>query len=98
MIMRQSRNKPPKQEANEVEQTARRGRAGAAGADLQAQAQGAFARVGFADATLLLRWREIVGADVARMAMPVKLLEGPEGAVLTLRSEPGAALFLQHQS
>lgn len=58
----------------------------------------AFARAGFRDPTLVLKWREIVGADVARFAQPFKLSESPSGGVLTLRAEPAAAVFLQHQS
>lgn len=58
----------------------------------------AFARKGFRDPTLVLRWAEIVGAEVARLAVPVKLSEGPSGGTLTLRAEPGASLFLQHET
>jgi hypothetical protein len=45
-----------------------------------------------------LRWTEIAGAETARLARPVKLVEGPAGGVLTLKAEPAAALFLQHES
>lgn len=58
----------------------------------------AFVRAGFSDPTLILRWEEIAGRDIARIAQPVKLSEGASGAVLTLRAEPGAAVFLQHES
>jgi hypothetical protein len=61
-------------------------------------AASALQRAGFSDTTLVLRWREIVGADIARIVEPVKLTEGLEGAVLTLKCEPGAAVFLQHQT
>jgi hypothetical protein len=47
---------------------------------------------------LLLRWPDIAGAEVARIAEPVRLQDGPEGAVLTLKCESGAAVFLQHQT
>lgn len=57
-----------------------------------------FARAGFRDPTLALRWTEIAGADVARIAQPLRLSEGASGGVLTLKAEPGAALFLQHES
>jgi hypothetical protein len=60
--------------------------------------QAAFARAGFRDATLPLRWSDIAGAEVARLAEPVRLQDGPEGAVLTLKCESGAAVFLQHQT
>src|SRR5882672_10498754 len=78
--------------------TARRGRAGAAGRDALNHASAALAKAGFSDPTLVLNWREIAGADIARIAQPVRLSEGPEGAVLTLRCEAGAAVFLQHQT
>ncbi|HSC19800.1 MAG TPA: DUF721 domain-containing protein [Rhizomicrobium sp.] len=57
-----------------------------------------FARAGFRDPTLVLRWREIAGAQVAQVCQPVKLSEGPNGGVLTLKTEPGAAVFLHHES
>jgi hypothetical protein len=78
--------------------TARRGRAGPAGQDALNHATAALQRAGFPDATLVLRWREIVGEDIARIAEPLKLSEGPEGAVLSLKCDPGAAVFLQHQT
>lgn len=58
----------------------------------------AFAKAGFRDPTLVLRWREIAGPDVARVAQPFRMAEGPTGGVLTLKAEPGASLFLQHES
>ena len=78
--------------------TARRGRAGPAGQDALNHAAAALQRAGFPDATLVLRWREIVGDDIARIAEPLRLSEGPEGAVLSLKCDPGAAVFLQHQT
>jgi hypothetical protein len=57
-----------------------------------------FARAGFRDPTLVLRWPEIVSAEVARLCQPVKLSEGATGGVLTLKAEPAAAVFLQHES
>ena len=76
----------------------RRGRSAAIAADAGSLAAGALARRGFTDPTLVLRWRDIVGAQVADIAVPVRLREGPTGATLTLKAEPGAALFLQHES
>ena len=58
----------------------------------------AFVRAGFVDPTLVLRWEEIAGSETAALAQPIKLSEGPSGGVLTLKAEPGAALFLQHES
>jgi len=78
--------------------TARRGRAGPAGEDALSHASAALQRAGFPDATLVLRWGEIAGADIARVAEPLRLSEGPEGGVLTLKCDPGAAVFLQHQT
>ena len=78
--------------------TARRGRAGPAGEDALSHAAAALQRAGFPDATLVLRWREIAGADIARVAEPLRLTDGPEGGVLTLKCDPGAAVFLQHQT
>jgi hypothetical protein len=58
----------------------------------------AFRRAGFDDPTLVLRWREIAGPEVAQFTRPSRLCEGPAGAVLTLRADPAAAVFLQHES
>jgi hypothetical protein len=58
----------------------------------------ALARAGFRDATLVLRWDEIAGPELARIARPLKWSEGPSGGTLTLKAEPGAALFLQHET
>lgn len=57
----------------------------------------AFARAGFSDPALVLRWRDIAGPEVARLAQPVRLADGPSGGTLTLRAVPGAALFLGHE-
>ncbi|MGD0142588.1 MAG: DciA family protein [Rhizomicrobium sp.] len=65
---------------------------------VNAIATSAFERAGFRDSTLIVRWAEIVGPEVARYARPLRLSEGPSGGVLTLKSEPGASLFLQHES
>lgn len=77
---------------------ARRGRPAALGQDAERAAQAALGRAGFSDPTLLLRWDEIAGPETARLARPLRLSEGPNGGVLTLRAEPGAAIFLQHES
>ena len=39
-----------------------------------------------------------MGPDIARFAEPLKLSEGPSGGTLTLRAEPAAAVFMQHQT
>jgi hypothetical protein len=76
----------------------RRNRTEAVERGLGAVAATAFERAGFRDPTLIVRWAEIVGPEVARYARPIKLSEGPSGGVLTLKSEPGASVFLQHES
>ncbi|HXJ01472.1 MAG TPA: DUF721 domain-containing protein [Micropepsaceae bacterium] len=76
----------------------RHGWAKPAGETALGEASGAFARAGFTDATLLLRWADIVGSQVARIARPAKWQDGPEGATLTLKCEAGAVVFLQHQT
>jgi hypothetical protein len=67
------------------------------GADATAAAAAAFVRAGFSDPTLVLRWNEIAGPEVARLAQPLKFSDGPSGGTLTLRAVPGAALFLAHE-
>jgi hypothetical protein len=76
----------------------RHGWARAAGEGVLGEAKGVFARAGFTDATLLIRWSEIVGPHIARIALPQRWQDGPDGAVLTLKCEPGAAVLLQHQT
>jgi hypothetical protein len=72
----------------------RRGRPGAAGADAAGAAEPAFARAGFFDPRLVLNWSEIAGPETARLSLPVRL----SGGILTLKAEPGAAVFMQHGS
>lgn len=67
------------------------------GGDAKAAAATAFVRAGFSDPTLVLRWSEIAGPEVARLAQPLKFSDGPSGGTLTLRAVPGAALFLAHE-
>lgn len=76
----------------------RRGRAAAVGMDTGSFARAAFQRAGFAEPTLVLRWREIAGAEVARIARPVRLSQDAGGGVLTLGADPAAAIFLAHES
>jgi hypothetical protein len=76
---------------------ARRNRASAVGGDAGSVATAAFLRAGFSDSTLVLRWQEIAGPEVARLARPLKFSDGPSGGTLTLRAAPGAALFLAHE-
>jgi hypothetical protein len=67
-------------------------------AAMAAQFARPFQRAGFTDPTLVLHWNEIAGPDIARIASPLKLSEGPQGGSLTLAVEPAAQLFLQHQT
>jgi hypothetical protein len=76
----------------------RQGWARNAAEPILAHAKEAFTRAGFADASFVLRWSEIAGAHIARIAQPVRWQEGAEGAVLTLKCEAGAAVLLQHQT
>jgi hypothetical protein len=78
-------------------QPPRRNRASAVGGDAGSVATAAFLRAGFSDPTLILRWQEIAGPEVARLARPLKFSDGPSGGTLTLRAAPGAALFLAHE-
>jgi len=78
--------------------TTRRNRTDPVSSSAAPLARDAFARAGFRDPTLVLHWTEIAGAEVARLCCPLKLSEGPTGGVLTLKAEPGAAVFLQHES
>jgi hypothetical protein len=75
----------------------RHNRATVIGGDAKAAAAIAFVRAGFSDPTLVLRWSEIAGPEVARLAQPLKFSDGPSGGTLTLRAVPGAALFLSHE-
>jgi hypothetical protein len=64
----------------------------------------AFAKQGFASTDLVTHWPEIVGAEIAAHAEPVKLnwprgdSEEPEAATLVLRVEGPAAIEIQHLS
>ena len=64
-----------------------------------------FKRQGFASTELVTRWADIVGAEIATHAEPLKLQwqrtqdgEPSEPATLVLRVEGPAAIEIQHQS
>jgi len=80
------------------EPPSRRKRVAAVSGDAAQLARAAFERAGFTEPGLVLRWKEIVGADVARIARPIRLSQGPSGGVLTLKADPAASVFLQHES
>src|SRR5689334_20202472 len=90
--------KQEKQPPSPNEPQPRRGRAAAVGNDAQKLARAGFERAGFPEPGLVLRWKEIVGAEVARIARPLRFSEGATGGVLTLRADPAASVFLQHES
>jgi hypothetical protein len=79
-------------------QPVRRNRAAAIGRDAGMAGGGTFARMGFHDPSLVLRWRDIAGPEVARLCQPLRFSEGAGGGVLTLKALPGAALFLSHET
>ncbi len=92
-----ARTPPKKQSETQDAPPQRHNRPTVVGADARFAAATAFARAGFSDPTLVLHWREIAGPEVARLAQPLKLSDGPSGGTLTLRAVPGAALFLSHE-
>ena len=62
-----------------------------------------FARQGFASAELVTRWPDIVGAEIAQYAEPLKMQwprvpdgQPPEPGILVLRVEGPAAIEIQH--
>jgi hypothetical protein len=65
----------------------------------------AFAKQGFASTELIMRWPEIVGAEIAAHSEPEKIRwprqvgnDAPEPATLMLRVEGPAAIEIQHLS
>lgn len=89
---------PPEKKSGKQAEDAppRRNWAAAIGRDAGGTAAAAFVRAGFTDPALVLHWPEIVGAEVARIARPVRF--SAKDGLLTLLAEPGAALFLGHES
>lgn len=89
----------------------RRSRLAALASDVPGLTRLALGKRGFAEADLISHWATIVGPDLARMAVPVKLrLPRPKapaqdtgiapnipGGTLTLRTSPAASLEIQHQ-
>jgi hypothetical protein len=64
-----------------------------------------FAKQGFASTELVTHWPDIVGADIAAFAEPLKLQwprtaghDDPEPATLVLRVEGPVAIEIQHQA
>jgi len=90
-----ARTTTPKQ-PQEPGEIPRRGRATAIGGDASQAAHAAFDRAGFSDPSLVTRWSEIAGPEISRIARPLRFQE--KTGTLTLLAEPGAALFLGHDS
>ncbi|MBV9330460.1 MAG: DUF721 domain-containing protein, partial [Alphaproteobacteria bacterium] len=87
-----------KQPSRPSQPSERRNWAAPIGTDSRAAAGAALQRAGFFDATLVLHWSEIAGSETARVATPLRLDESAPVGVLTLRIEPAAAVFLQHEA
>jgi hypothetical protein len=85
---------PP--EKKQAEEAPRRNWAASIARDAGSVGRAAFARAGFNDPAVVLHWLEIAGADVARIARPVRF--SSRDGILTLLAEPGAALFLGYES
>lgn len=81
-------------QTNMTDEPVRRGRIDALSAESMAVGMSGFARAGFTNPALVLHWRDIAGPDIARVTLPVRL----SGGVLTLKAEPGAAVFLQYET
>jgi hypothetical protein len=93
-------------------ETDRRNGLSALASDVPALTKLALGRKGFAEASLIGEWATIVGADIARLCIPVKMRlprqkkdEKPvagavpanvAGGTLTLRASPSASLEVQH--
>ncbi len=83
-------------EKKQTEEIKRRNWSAPVGRDSGFVGHAAFTRAGFSDPALVLHWVEIAGAEVARIARPVRF--SPRDGLLTLLAEPAAALFLGHET
>jgi hypothetical protein len=92
-----SKHRATQKETEGDSQPVRRRGVAAVATDVRVLGAHAFARAGFTDPALILHWATIAGPEVARLAQPIRLVEGPSGGTLTLRAVPGAALFLAHE-
>lgn len=92
--------------AKEEKPQNRRSRLSALASDVPGLTRIALGRRGFAEAGLVGAWASIVGPEIARLALPVKLRLDPpagegksgggRGGTLTLRASPAASLEVQH--
>jgi hypothetical protein len=80
----------------EQKQAERRNWAASIGQDAGLTSAAVFRRAGFDDPALVLHWPEIAGAEVARIARPIRF--SAKDGTLTLLAEPAAALFLGHET
>jgi hypothetical protein len=87
---------PPEKQSDKQAEAPRRNWAASVGRDAGSAAAVAFVRAGFTDPSLVLHWPDVAGAEVARIARPVRF--SAKDGTLTLLAEPGAALFLSHES
>jgi hypothetical protein len=76
----------------------RRGWAGALHSDAAGLTEAAIRRAGFPSPSLVFRWGDIAGQETARVARPIRCRSSTAGLVLTLRCEPAASVFLQHET
>jgi hypothetical protein len=77
----------------------RRGRFRQAGASLRGGVAKAAAKRGFAEPDVLMRWPEIVGADLAPVCRPVKVSYGRSpalGATLVVEADGPRAIEIEH--
>jgi hypothetical protein len=93
-----SEKQPDEKQSGKAEEAPppRRNWAGSVGRDVGFVGAAAFVRAGFTDPALVLRWPDIAGPEVARIARPVRF--SAKDGILTLLAEPAAALFLGHES
>lgn len=97
--------------AKEEKPATRRNRLSALASDVPGLTRTALGRKGFAEAGLIGAWASIVGPEIARLALPVRLRFSPppsgekgtgetggenRGGILTLKASPAASLEVQH--
>ena len=70
------------------------------GTILPAITRKAFGNRGVAEQQLILHWRELVGEEMARHSLPLRLRRGRnnKGGTLIVRAEGGTALLMQHEA
>lgn len=84
---------------NNLPKTRRAGGLRPVGLSVSKAAGAAVKRQGIARSELVTRWQDIVGADIAKMARPLRIkagARGQSGPTLVLGTLPKAGLILQH--